>query len=143
MAGTQRRGGTRYDVVFPPAAIGISHSDGAYSRGSITSRRTHMEANVYGATPAEVAEYGNSLNLWQSLMLLQKWSPLLKYGQAFMNESDPYKRSIVVADAVEWLASQTKATVDDELIKRLSDVLKTPQGEALVRWVVVQAEALR
>ena len=101
-----------------------------------------MEANAYGATPAEVAEYGN-LNLWQSLMLLQKWSPLLKYGQAFMAESDPYKRSIVVADAVEWLASQTKATVDDELIKRLSDTLKTPQGEALVRWVVVQAEALR
>ena len=101
-----------------------------------------MEANAYGATPAEVAEYGN-LNLWQSLMLLQKWSPLLKYGQAFMAEADPYKRSIVVADAVEWLASQTKATVDDELIKRLSDVLKTPQGEALVRWVVVQAEALR
>ena len=131
MAGTQRRGGTRLDVVFPPAAIGISHSDGAYSRGSITSRRTHMEANVYGATPAELAEYGN-LNLWQSLMLLQKWRPLLKY-----------ERSIVVADAVEWLASQTKATVDDELIKRLSDVLKTPQGEALVRWVVVQAEALR
>jgi hypothetical protein len=48
-----------------------------------------------------------------------------------------------VADAVEWLASQTKATVDDELVKRLADVLKTPQGEALVRWIVVQAEALR
>lgn len=101
-----------------------------------------MEPNAYGATPAEVAQYGN-LNLWQSLALLQKWSPLLKFGQAFMAEADPYKRSIVVADAVEWLASQTKASADDELIKRLSDVLKTPEGEALVRWVVVQAEALR
>jgi hypothetical protein len=143
VAGYQRaKGGGRIEVQIAAHSVGICHSDGAYSRGRITSRRTHMEANVYGATPAEVAEYGN-LNLWQSLMLLQKWSPLLKYGQAFMNEADPYKRSIVVADAVEWLASQTKATVDDELVKRLSDVLKTPQGEALVRWIVVQAEALR
>lgn len=101
-----------------------------------------MEPNAFGATPAEVAEYGN-LNLWQSLMLLQKWSPLLKFGQAFMAEADPYKRSIVVADAVEWLASQTKASVDDELIKHLAAVLKTAEGEALVRWIVVQAEALR
>lgn len=142
MGGMRHHNGNRLDVVFPQAAIGISHSDGAYSRGAITSRRTHMEPNAFGATPAEVAEYGN-LNLWQSLMLLQKWSPLLKYGQAFMAEADPYKRSIIVADAVEWLASQTKASVDDELIKRLSDVLKTPEGEALVRWIVVQAEALR
>jgi hypothetical protein len=96
----------------------------------------------YGATPSELQQYGN-LNLWQSLMLLQKWSPLLKYGQAFMAEADPYKRSIVVADAVEWLASQTKATVDDELVKRLADVLKTPQGEALVRELVSLAEGVR
>jgi hypothetical protein len=101
-----------------------------------------MERQTFGATPAEVQKYGN-LNLWQSLMLLQKWAPLLSFGQAFMAENDPYKRSIIVADAVEWLASQTKASVDDELIKRLSDVLKTPEGEALVRWVVAQAEALR
>ena len=96
----------------------------------------------YGATPSELQQYGN-LNLWKSLMLLQKWSPLLKYGQAFMAEADPYKRSIVVADAVEWLASQTKATVDDELVKRLADVLKTPQGEALVRELVSLAEGVR
>lgn len=99
-------------------------------------------SNVYGATPSELAQYGN-LNLWQSLMLLQKWSPLLKFGQAFMAEADPYKRSIIVADAVDWLASQTQSKSDDEFIKRLSDVLKTPQGEALVRWIVLQAEALR
>lgn len=142
MSGFARRGGHRIDIEMPPAAIGISHSDGAYSRGAITSRRTHMEPNTYGATPAEVAQYGN-LNLWQSLMLLQRWSPLLAYGQRYLAESDPYKRALVVSDAVEWLASQTKASVDDELVKRLAAVLKTDAGEALVRWVVAQAEALR
>jgi hypothetical protein len=141
MGGCVRRGGSRMDVVFPPAAIGVSHSDGAYSRGCVTSRRITTMPE-FGATPAEAQRYGN-LNLWQSLMLLQKWSPLLAFGQAFIAETDPYKKSVIVADAVDWLASQTAAKTDDELIKRLSAVLKGAEGEALVRWVVAQVEALR
>ena len=97
----------------------------------------------YGATPSELEQYGNGLNLWQSLMLLQRWAPLIGYGQRFVAESDPYKRSLVVADAVEWLASQTQARVDDELVSKLAAVLKTDEGEDLVRWIMKQAEAAR
>ena len=96
----------------------------------------------FGATPAESQQYGN-LNLWQSLMLLQRWAPLIGYGQRFMGEADPYKRSLIVADAVEWLASQTQAKADDELVTKLAAVLKTPAGEDLVRWVMQQVEAVR
>ena len=135
------RDGSRRPVEIPPHAIGISHSDGAYSRGRITSRRTHLMPD-YGATPAEAQQYGN-LNLWQSLMLLQRWAPLIGYGQRFVNEADPYKRSLVVADAVEWLASQTQARADDELVGKLADVLKTKEGEALVRWILLQVEGVR
>ena len=96
----------------------------------------------FGATPVEAHQYGN-LNLWQSLMLLQRWAPLIGYGQRFMAESDPYKRSLIVSDAVEWLASQTQAKADDELVTKLAAVLKTPAGEDLVRWVMTQVEAVR
>ena len=96
----------------------------------------------FGATPAESQQYGN-LNLWQSLMLLQRWAPLIGYGQRFMGEPDPYRRSLIVADAVEWLASQTQAKADDELVTKLAAVLKTPAGEDLVRWVMQQVEAVR
>jgi hypothetical protein len=96
----------------------------------------------FGATPVEAQQYGN-LNLWQSLMLLQRWAPLIGYGQRFMAEADPYKRSLIVADAVEWLASQTQAKADDELVTKLAAVLKTPAGEDLVRWVMAQVEAVR
>jgi hypothetical protein len=96
----------------------------------------------FGATPVEAQQYGN-LNLWQSLMLLQRWAPLIGYGQRFMAEGDPYKRSLIVADAVEWLASQTQAKADDELVTKLAAVLKTPAGEDLVRWVMTQVEAVR
>jgi HD-GYP domain-containing protein (c-di-GMP phosphodiesterase class II) len=58
-------------------------------------------------------------------------------------ESDPYRRSLIVADAVEWLAAQTHAKVDDQLVSKLAAVLKTPAGEDLVRWVMSQVEAVR
>jgi hypothetical protein len=96
----------------------------------------------YGATPAEMTQYGN-LNLWQSIMLLQRWSPLIGYGQRFVNEVDPYRKSLIVGEAAEWLASQTKAQADDQLVRLLADLLKTPQGEAIVRWILLQVEAVR
>jgi hypothetical protein len=97
----------------------------------------------YEATPAELEKYGASLNIWQQIQLLQKWSPLIGYGQRFVQEVDPYRKSIIVGEAAEWLASQTKAEADDQLVRLLADLLKTPQGEALVRWILLQVEAVR
>lgn len=97
----------------------------------------------YGATPAEEAQYGSNLNLWQSLMLLQRWSPLIGYGQRFVGELDPYKKSLIVSEAAEWLASQTKAQADDQVVRLLSDMLKTKEGEAFVRFILLQVEAVR
>jgi len=54
MAGYARdRDGSRRPVEIPQHAIGISHSDGAYSRGRITSRRTHLMP-AYEGTPAKL-----------------------------------------------------------------------------------------
>ena len=94
----------------------------------------------YEGTADEYAKYGNTLSVWDQLRLLQKWSPLIGYGQRFVNESDPYRRGLVVSDAAEWLASKTSSQTDDQLVRLLADVLKTPQGEALVRWCLLQAE---
>ena len=143
MAGYARdRDGSRRPVEIPQHAIGISHSDGAYSRGRITSRRTHLMPS-YEATPAELEQYGANLNIWQQIALLNAWSPLIGYGQRLVNESDPYKKSIIVAEAAEWLASKTDAKADDQLVRLLGDIIRTPQGEAVVRWALLQVEAVR
>jgi hypothetical protein len=76
-------------------------------------------------------------------MLLQRWSPLIAFGQRFVNEVDPYKKGLIVGEMAEWAASQTKAQADDQLVRLLADLLKTPQGEAIVRWVLLQVEAVR
>lgn len=98
---------------------------------------------AYEATPDELNKYGAGLSIWQQIALLQAWAPLIGYGQRFVNELDPYKKGLVVAEAAEWLASRTDAKADDQFVKLLADLLKSPQGEALVRWALLQVEAAR
>lgn len=93
---------------------------------------------AYEMTAAEQAEYGNSLNIWQALKLLQTWAPLVNYAREFAATTDPYKKSLVVSQACEWLASKTDSPVDDGLVRHVADVLKTSEGEALVRFCLAQ-----
>lgn len=81
------------------------------------------------------------LPIWEQIKLLNEWAPLLGFGQRFVAEQDAYRRSLVVADALEWLASKTKAKVDDEFVRLVEGVVRTPQGEELVRWAVSFLEA--
>ena len=97
-----------------------------------------MDARELGATPDEITQYGATLSFWDALRLLQKYSPLVNYARAFIGEVDPYKKSLVVADACEWVAQQTDAQLDDELVRRIADVLRTREGEELVRFCLYQ-----
>lgn len=95
-------------------------------------------------TNEEMDKYGAGLSIWEQLRLLSEWSPLLSFGQRFLAEHDPHQKSLIVADAAEWLAAKTKATaVDDELVGHIAAILRSPQGEALVRWCIAKAEAVR
>lgn len=97
----------------------------------------------YEMTPEEAAKYGAGLSIWDQLRLLQSWAPLIGYGQRFVNEIDPHRRALVVADACEWLAAKTSSPLDDQLVRHVGDVLKTKEGEALVRWCLLQAEGAK
>lgn len=90
-------------------------------------------------TAQEQAQYGDTLNIWQALRLLQTWSPLLAYGQRFVNSVDPYAKAMVVSEACEWLAAKTDATADDQLVRLLAEVARTKEGEQLIRFCLLQA----
>lgn len=85
-------------------------------------------------TAAEEQQYGSALNVWQALRLLQTWHPLITFGQQFVASKDPYAQALVVSEAAEWLASKTDATADDQLVRHVSAVLRTREGEELVRY---------
>jgi len=97
----------------------------------------------YEMTPEEAAKYGAGLSIWDQLRLLQSWAPLIGYGQRLVNEIDPHRRALVVADACEWLAAKTSSPLDDQLVRHIGDVLKTKEGEALVRWCLLQVEGAK
>jgi hypothetical protein len=94
-------------------------------------------------TAQEAEQYGAGLSIWEKIALLNSFAPLIGYAQRFAGESDPFRRGLIVADACEWLASKTNSRTDDELVKHLAAVLRTPEGEQLVRWCLLQVEALK
>jgi hypothetical protein len=98
---------------------------------------------TYEMTPDEATKYGEGLSVWRQLALLQQWAPLIGYGQRLVNEPDTFKRSLVIADACEWLASKTASPLDDELVQHVGNLLKTKEGEALVRWALLKVEEVR
>jgi len=98
---------------------------------------------AYEATPEEMQKYGAGLNIWQQLQLLSAWSPLIGFGQRFVQEVDPYRKGLIIGEAAEWMASKTDAKADDQLVRLLADLAKTKEGENLVRWFLLQVEAIR
>jgi len=94
----------------------------------------------YQGTAEEYAKYGANLSVWDQLRLLQQWAPLVAYGQRFVGEPDEYRKGLIISDAAEWLASMTSSPVDDQFVRLVADVLKTKEGEALVRFCLAQVE---
>lgn len=78
----------------------------------------------------------------EQLRMLRDWAPLLGFGRRYVSASDQHERNIVIGDALEWVASRTASTLDDRLVKPVVAILKTPEGEALVRELVAIVESL-
>lgn len=90
-------------------------------------------------TPEEMDKYGAGLPIWEQLRLFSEWAPLIGYAQRFTNEPDVYKRAVIVGEGVEWVAAKTKSPVDDEIVKAIIELAKTPQGERLIRLGLAKA----
>lgn len=76
------------------------------------------------------------MTITEQLRFLAALAPLISYGQRFLVERDAYKRTLIVSDAITWLTSNTAVEFDDTVAKLVADVLKTDEGEALVRGIL-------
>lgn len=94
-------------------------------------------------TGQEIVRYGENLTIWQKFALIQAWAPLLTFAQRFLGANDPYAKSLVIGEASEWLASKTDSPLDDELVRHLAAMVKTPEGEAFVKWIVSKIEGMK
>lgn len=98
---------------------------------------------AFEMTPDEIGQYGANLTIWEKIALVNSWAPMLTYAQRYLASSDPFARAVIVGECAEWLASKTDSGLDDELVRHLADVLKTKEGEKLVRWFAAKIEGMR
>lgn len=82
------------------------------------------------------------VNIFDQWKLLREWGPILGYGQAYLAEQDPHKRALVIGDAAEWLVAKTENKLDDRYVAHIVAILKSPEGEALVRDVVADLQSV-
>jgi len=75
--------------------------------------------------------------------LVQEYWPLVTLGRQAIAESDPYKRAMLLADAVEWMASKSRTQLDDEAVRLITELFRTPQGEQLIRWALHKVEEIK
>ena len=75
--------------------------------------------------------------------LVQDYWPLVTLGRQALAENDPYKRAMLLADAVEWMASKSQTRLDDEAVRLITELFRTPQGEQLIRWALHKVEAIQ
>lgn len=77
-------------------------------------------------------------SVWDNLRILQEWGPLVSYIRDFLQTDDIHKKLETVANACEWLAAKSKTKVDDQLVRLLAAALRSPDGEALLRWLLAK-----
>jgi hypothetical protein len=70
-----------------------------------------------------------------NLRLLIEWAPALQLLSAVGAAKPGVERMMQIVKLAEFLTTKTSTGVDDRLVRLLTDILLTPQGQALVDYV--------
>jgi len=79
--------------------------------------------------------YG-SFPLLEKLQMLAEWMPLLGRLQLVAAATNPHDQALAVVVAAQWAAGKTETDLDDNSLRHLEAVLKTPEGKALFDFVM-------
>ena len=80
------------------------------------------------------------MRIIEKIRLLAEYSPLLAIAQDILAEQDPYKRTLIAFQAIDWVADRTETDIDDTVIHHLKAVLGTEEGREAFNAAV---EAIR
>ena len=68
------------------------------------------------------------MRILDKIRLLAEYSPLLAIAQDILAEQDPYKRTLIAFQAIDWVANRTETDIDDKVIHHVKAVLGTEEG---------------
>jgi hypothetical protein len=86
--------------------------------------------------------YGG-LSLVGKIALLAQWAPLLAKLEAVATAKTPQDRSLALVAALRLAADKTATDKDNDVLTLVENVLKTPEGAALVNWFANAAGGIK
>lgn len=96
-------------------------------RGTVIPSEVNLDDERFGA---------GGIPILEQIKLLAQWGPMLGFLQQVASAATPRDKAIAILGALLFAAGKTKTTVDDDVIKHLEAILKTPEGGALFDRVV-------
>jgi hypothetical protein len=86
--------------------------------------------------------YGG-LSLVGKIALLAQWAPLLAKLEAVATAKTPAEKAVAIIAALRLAADKTATDKDNNVLDLLENVLKTPEGLALVNWFALVAGEIK
>ena len=68
------------------------------------------------------------MRIIDKIRLLAEYSPLLAIAQDILAEQDPYKRTLIAFQAIDWVADRTETDIDDNIVHHIKAVLGSEEG---------------
>jgi hypothetical protein len=86
--------------------------------------------------------YGG-LSIVGKIALLAQWAPLLAKLEAVAAAKTPADRATAIIEALRLAADKTATDKDNNVLDLIQNVLKTPEGLALVNWFATIAGEIK
>ena len=85
--------------------------------------------------------YGGSIV--DKARLLMAWAPLLAQLEAVASAKTPHEKAVAIIGALRVAANKTTTEKDNNVLDRVEEILKTPEGMALVDWFILFAKDVK
>lgn len=86
--------------------------------------------------------YGG-LSLVGKIQLLAQWAPLLAKLEAVATAKTPAEKAVAIIAALRLAADKTTTDKDNNVLDLVENVIKTPEGLALVNWFALVAGEIK
>lgn len=86
--------------------------------------------------------YGG-LSIVGKIQLLAQWAPLLAKLEAVATAKTPAEKAVAIIAALRLAADKTSTEKDNNVLDLIENVLKTPEGLALVNWFALVAGEIK
>lgn len=82
--------------------------------------------------------YAGSFAFFDKLKMLAEWAPLLSRLQAVGVAKTPHEQALAAVAVAQWAAGKSETKFDDEMLKHVEALLRTPAGQAFLEWSLGQ-----